>query len=114
MRFHLGGLVLNKVLPSYLLDAEAARVARRFCSDADSIAADLDGDLGDPAQVARVLTEVGESYMRFQVVAKREAEQRAELAEVPDVVAPVPYLDTDVHDIGGLLQVGEAVWRVHV
>ena len=33
-----------------------------------------------PTQVARVLAEVGESFRNFQVVAKREAEQRAELA----------------------------------
>src|SRR5436305_6773819 len=29
-RFHLGALVLNRVLPSYLLDEDATRVARRF------------------------------------------------------------------------------------
>ena len=40
-----------------------------------------------------MLREVGESFLNYQVVAKREAEQRAELAAVPDVVAAVPYFD---------------------
>ena len=32
---HLGGLVLNKVLPAYLRRTAATPVARRFCADAD-------------------------------------------------------------------------------
>ena len=36
--------------------------------------------VGRPEQVDRVLHEVGESFLNFQVVAKREAETRAELA----------------------------------
>ena len=35
--------------------------------------------IGEPEQVGRVLREVGESFLNFQVVAKREAEIRAEL-----------------------------------
>jgi anion-transporting ArsA/GET3 family ATPase len=112
-KFHLGALVLNKVLPSYLCDDGASEVARRLCNDSEGIAASLPEELGDPDDVARVLAELGESFLNFQVVAKREAEQRAVLAHAADVVVPVPYLDTDVHDIGGLLTVGEAIWRVH-
>jgi anion-transporting ArsA/GET3 family ATPase len=111
-RMHLGALVLNKVLPSYLCEDAATDVARRLCKDGDAVAASLPVDLGDRDDVARVLAELGESFLNFQVVAKREAEQRSELAHAADVVVPVPYLDTDVHDIGGLLQVGESVWRV--
>ncbi|MGH9283274.1 MAG: hypothetical protein ACRD0S_10115, partial [Acidimicrobiales bacterium] len=65
---------------------------------------------GDPAQVARVLGEVAESFLRFQVVAQREAEQRAELSVATDVVVPVPYFETDVADLAGLLRVGERIW----
>jgi hypothetical protein len=61
--------------------------------------------------VGRVLREIGESYRNFGVVAKRETEQRAELAAVPDVVATVPYFDTDIHDLGGLLRLGETIWK---
>ncbi len=48
---------------------------------------------GPGTQTARVLTEVGESFLNYQVVAKREAEQQAELGAVPEVVATVPYFD---------------------
>ena len=61
--------------------------------------------------MARVLKEIGESYANFAVVAKREAEQRAELASVPEVVATVPYFETDIYDLEGLLQLGETIWK---
>jgi len=43
------------------------------------------------------------------VAANREASQRAELGAVPDVVATVPFLETDVFDLSGLAAVGEVV-----
>ena len=110
-RYHLGALVLNKVLPAYLLDPDAARVAERFCAEAPLLAAQLGADAGDPTLVARVLGEIGESYRNFGVVAKRETEQRAELASVPDVVATVPYFETDIFDLTGLLQLGGTIWK---
>jgi hypothetical protein len=58
-----------------------------------------------------VLREVGESFLNFQVVAKREAEIRAELAATPDVVATVPYFDTDIYDLQGLVRMGDKIWR---
>ena len=58
-----------------------------------------------------MLETVGESFLNYQVVAKREAEQRASLARSPDVVAAVPYFDADIHDLAGLLQLGDKIWR---
>jgi hypothetical protein len=58
----------------------------------------------------RVLREVAESFLNFAVVAKREAEQRAELGSVPDVVVNVPYFDDDIADLAGLLRLGRAIW----
>jgi anion-transporting ArsA/GET3 family ATPase len=110
-RLHLGALVLNKVLPSYLCDDDATDVARRLCADGEALAAELPPDLGDPAQVARVLGEMGESFLNFQVVAKREAEIRAELSAAPEVVASVPYFDHDITDLAGLLALGQQFWR---
>jgi anion-transporting ArsA/GET3 family ATPase len=109
-RFHLGAVVLNKVLPSYLLDEAAAQVAGVLEKQAGELAAKLDRGLGDPALVRRVLVEVAESFLRFQVVAQREAEQRAELAVTPEVVATVPYFEVDIYDLGGLLRLGEKIW----
>jgi anion-transporting ArsA/GET3 family ATPase len=108
--FHLGAVVLNKVLPSYLLDERAAAVATRMEREAGELAAKLPKALGKPEQVERVLVEVAESFLRFQVVAQREAEQRRELAVGPEVVASVPYFETDIFDLGGLLRLGEQVW----
>ncbi len=112
-KLHLGALVLNKVLPAYLRRTSTTGVAKRLVSDADDLASGVDGvaDVGDAADVARVLATVGESFLNYQVVAKREAEQRAGLARSPDVVAAVPYFDTDIADISGLLALGEQIWR---
>ena len=109
-KFHLGALVLNKVLPSYLLDPVAVAAADDLVERASEVATSFGEGLGDPAQVARVLVEIAESFQRFHVVAQREAEERAELAAVPEVVAAVPYFDSDIHDLAGLLRLGESLW----
>jgi anion-transporting ArsA/GET3 family ATPase len=114
-KFHLGAVVLNKVLPDYLRDpgASSARLAERIEHDASEVAAALaplieDGDVH--GQLRRVLTEVAENFLRFQLVAQREAEQEAALGRVPDVVATVPYFDNDIFDLGGLLELGARIW----
>ena len=107
---HPGALVLNKVLPEYLLEPGATCVAERLRADGAALAADLGSDAGDPAAVTRVLREVGESFLNFGVVAKREAEQRAELGTRPDVMVAVPFFETDIYDLAGLLRLGTALW----
>ena len=109
--FHPGALVLNKILPDYLRDPAVAAVAERLAADAPALAAGAAAEAGPPDAVMRVLREVAESFRNFAVVAKREAEQRAELGAVPDVVATVPYFDEDVCDLAGLLRLGRAVWE---
>jgi anion-transporting ArsA/GET3 family ATPase len=109
--FHLGALVLNRTLPRYLLSAEGDRAANTLCADSGPLAAEL-ADTGvdafaDQARDARVLTTIGESFRNFAVVAKREAELRAELARVPDVVADVPAFASDIGDISGLARIAE-------
>ncbi len=110
-RLHLGAVVLNKVLPQWFLDPGANVAATALCSDPASLAARIPATVGSPEQVARVLHEVGESFLNFEVVAKREAEMRAELSASPDVVASVPYVDRDITDLAGLLRLGEQIWR---
>ena len=58
-----------------------------------------------------MLSEVASSFANFQVVAQREAEQRAELSVAPEVMAAVPYLDEDIHDLKGLVRLGQELWR---
>lgn len=115
--FHLGALVLNKVLPDYLLDEGAAGAAEALVRKAAPVAAELVGDPlatvvdADTSDVERVLREVGESFLNYRVVATREAEERKELARVPDIVAAAPFFDTDIYDLNGLLRMGERIWR---
>jgi anion-transporting ArsA/GET3 family ATPase len=109
-RFHLGAVVLNKVLPSYLLDEGTAIIAERLAAHALEVAAEVSPGVGDVDQVERVLVEVAESFLNFQVVARREAEQRAELGVTPEVVASVPFFETDIYDLRGLLRLGECIW----
>jgi len=110
-RFHLGAVVLNKVLPSYLLDEQAARIAERLCAGAGDVAAQVAPAVdAEPAQAERVLKEIGENFRNYQVVAQREAEQRAEVAAAPEVVVSVPYFETDIFDLSGLLRLGQKIW----
>jgi anion-transporting ArsA/GET3 family ATPase len=108
--FHLGALVLNKVLPDYLVGRAAATSARTLAKNSEALARDL-GEFGDPALVARVLREVGESFLNYRVVATREAEQRAELSRKPEITVRAPYFDSDISDLAGLLRLGEQIWR---
>ena len=109
-KLHLGAIVLNKVLPAYFLDPESAHVAERLHEKVKEIAEAVSSPDEEDADVARVLDEVAESYLRFAVVAQREAEQRAELAASPDVVASVPFFESDIADLGGLLRLGAKIW----
>ena len=70
-----------------------------------------EGLTDDPAVAARVLGEVAESFLNFGVVARREAEQQAELAGAPDVLVTVPFFDADIYDMAGLLRLGAQVWE---
>ena len=106
-RLHLGALVFNKVLPAYLRDAAAADVARELSDHAAEIAAQLPTD---PAMTERLLVEIAESFLNLRIVARREAEQQADLGVVPDLVASAPAFDTDIADMAGLLRLGGALW----
>jgi anion-transporting ArsA/GET3 family ATPase len=115
---HLGAMVLNKVLPDYLRGAEGTAVAESVKEHTGELAAELAPTLaaiapalGEVDQIARVLTEVADSYLNFQVVALREMEERGMLSVVPDVLATVPFFDTDLFDLAGLVRLGEQIWE---
>jgi anion-transporting ArsA/GET3 family ATPase len=111
--FHLGALVLNKVLPGYLLDEAVERRAAQVSDDA-ALLARMDGLAGtvdtDEGQLARVLAEVGENFSNFALVARRQAGLRKQLQVRPEVVASVPEYESDIHDLPGLLRLGEGIW----
>jgi anion-transporting ArsA/GET3 family ATPase len=111
-RLHVGAIVLNKVLPGYLLDPKGAAVAEKLRDQADGLAEAIAPKVrsGDVSQIRRVLSEIGRSYLDYRVVAQREAEQQTELASVPEALVSVPYFETDVYDLAGLLRLGERLW----
>lgn len=110
-RFNVGGLVLNRVLPSYLAAPEVADAAGRMVAGAAGAADVLAALVGaEEAQVEGVLREVAETCRNLQGVAKAESAQRDELSAVPEVVATAPELDADIHDLGGLLRLGKLIW----
>jgi len=106
-RLHLGAVILNKVLPGYFRSAKAAKAASDLRERAGSLAGDLPTD---SAQTQRVLAEVADSFLNFSVVARREAEQQAELGTSPEVLAAVPFFDDDISDMEGLLRLGAKMW----
>ena len=96
--------MLNKVLPAYFRDPAAAAVAgtlRERAGRAWPAAVPT-----DPALHRRVLGEIADSFLNFGVVARREAEQQAELRPRPEVLATVPLFDADMFDMAGLLRLG--------
>jgi len=108
--FHLGALVLNKTLPGYLLSAEGDQAAGVLERDSEKLAGELepvDAAFDDPVATARVLRTLGDSFRNYEVVARREAELRAELSRLPDVVVSVPNFDTDIADVAGLARIAE-------
>jgi anion-transporting ArsA/GET3 family ATPase len=111
-KLHLGAIVLNKVLPGYLRDPTGATVAARLRDAAGQLAGQLCARMegADVAHVERVLTEVGSSYLDYRMVAQREAEEQSELAGAPEALVSVPYFDTDVYDLEGLLRLGARLW----
>jgi anion-transporting ArsA/GET3 family ATPase len=120
--FHLGALVLNKTLPDYLLSADGERAAGVLTRDDVALAEELAGSaaaggvsvLADPARTARVLRTLGESFRNYEIVARREAELRAELGRLsqpgPEVVVSVPSFDADIADVAGLARIGEVLF----
>ncbi len=111
-RYHVGALVLNRVLPEYLLDRTATDVARRLTNESAALAGSLGAPLGvaEGAPLESVLSQVGQSYLDYQVVARREAEQRDELSSIPDLCLSVPALEGDIHSLRGLLDLGGRLW----
>jgi anion-transporting ArsA/GET3 family ATPase len=115
--FDLGALVLNKVLPDYLLSPDGEHAADVLGRDHDALARELsdgDGALADPTSAARVLRTLADSFHKYEVVARREAELRTELSRLappgPEVVVSVPSFDSDIADVRGLARIGEALF----
>ena len=113
-RLDLGALVLNRTLPEALRQPASAKAAASLSGAAqdESTVGRVAAVAGtDPGLTATVMTEVAVRFHDAAVVAKREAERRAELTASAPVVASAPVLDADVRDLAGLLDLGRHLWR---
>jgi anion-transporting ArsA/GET3 family ATPase len=89
----VGLVVANRTLPPAFADDRLVRVARTLHADPVALAEALAGTVvGAPADVARVLEEVGASVENYRLVAQREAELFAALARDFATVVRVPHL----------------------
>jgi hypothetical protein len=61
--------------------------------------------------VRGILTEIGERFHDIAMVATREAERRGELDLIAPFTATAPALDHDIHNLRGLLELGDHLWR---
>ncbi len=112
---HVGALVLNRVLPAYLLADGLKERAEDLCDQANELAGRLCATGGalqerEPAQVSRVLREIGTNFNNLGVVARREASQRSDLGRSPGLAVSVPELEGDVHDLASVLELGRHIW----
>jgi anion-transporting ArsA/GET3 family ATPase len=111
--YHLGAIVANRVLPTALTRRGAVTSANRLAARVDddefvgAVAARLSGGRRrasvEPKVVRDVLAEVATRFHDVAIVAMREAERRAELAELAPQVLDAPTLDSDIFDVSGLL-----------
>lgn len=110
--FHLGAVVANRVLPTGLRAPGAAKAAAQLRHRATELGALLAPVAAAPAdRVVGVLREVADRFDDLSVVAKREAERLAELQGLAPVLATVPAMESDIHDLDGLLALGAHLWR---
>lgn len=113
----LGAIVANRVLPRTLSTRAAASAARALqlltaepSGELDALVADLAAVLDrDVVPVAALLAGLAGNYESVAVVAKREAERRAELAAHAPIVVDVEALPGDVHDLAGLTAIARAL-----
>lgn len=109
-RMPLGALVLNRTLPAAVRQPAVAKAAGTLAAATGDpqLLAELGAATGcDVASVQHVLAEVAARFRDVTVVAGREAERRRELEAVVQLTVVVPTMAGDVHDLPGLLAIGE-------
>jgi anion-transporting ArsA/GET3 family ATPase len=113
-RLDLGAVVLNRTLPASMRDRGAAKSATALAAAVEDRAwarKVARAATADIATTVDVLTTAAAGFQDIVVVAKREAERRAELAQLAPVVVSAPALESDVHDLAGLFTLGAHLWR---
>lgn len=113
----LGGVVINRAMPSVLREPAVATAALDLGAlmndDANTALAEQLGTLvgEEPAVVAGILKEIAAGFHDIAMVATREAERRSELERLAPFTAIAPVLNRDIHDLRGLLELGDHLWK---
>ncbi len=111
-RLHLGAIVLNKVLPAYLRDPQGEAVAEKLRDRADELA----GALAPKCAPATSTRSVGCSPRWAGATSttgswpSARPSSRPSWPTVPEALVSVPYFETDVYDLAGLLRLGTKLW----
>jgi anion-transporting ArsA/GET3 family ATPase len=116
MGLPLGALVLNRVLPHFLSNPGAARLARALADEgirerlAERLSKQVGGATVDPDLVKGVLTTLGENFMNFRSLATLQESEMLRLTRgPPGTLITVPSFETDIHDLAGLAEVSQAL-----
>jgi anion-transporting ArsA/GET3 family ATPase len=103
-RMSLGAIIANRVLPESLASSGAQASAEALLDAADG---DLPAAVAEALDVpvdrtAAVLRQLATRFDDVALVAARESDRRAELADLAPVLLSVPWLAGDIHDLAGL------------
>jgi anion-transporting ArsA/GET3 family ATPase len=106
-----GGVIVNKVHHDYLRWAEDSR-GLDASTALDRLVGDLERSLDGSRDGTRLAAKVYENFQRYRVLAERDRENIARLTQRlrEDRIIQVPYLDDDVHDIGGLAEINSYLY----
>ncbi len=111
--YDIEALILNRVLPAFLLDAEAERVVEKLAKPQEAVgelAEQVPSAVDDGERIENVLKTIAGNYANFSTMARREAYLRSTLTSnpiVPDLIVSVPLIAQDISDLAGLLTVGD-------
>ena len=108
--YHLGGVIFNRVLPTYLRDRDARAAAERLRDEADGLAAAMKIAERDRAAFADVLREIADSFLGYRALATRQAEQLAEFGSSADLTLLIPALEEGVSSIADIVGLGQRLW----
>jgi anion-transporting ArsA/GET3 family ATPase len=100
------GVVVNKVHHDYLALAEDTTGTQPSIA-LDQLTGELERSLDGSRENAELAARVRENFDRYRVLAERDRGNIARLMRELDSswVIEVPYLDEDVHDLGGLAEI---------
>lgn len=104
----LGGIIVNKVHPDYVLMNEAAGGQEPPAGlRSRDLRVELEHSLDGTPGAAELAEKIAENFENYLVLAERDRQNMALLHKrvADECVLEVPYLDEDVHDIAGLAHI---------